>query len=206
VVDQPREQTNGEGRPGRRNAAGENRQLHGVSTSTERSSELASPDFAVIYRANVAAVMGFFARRGVDPQTVADLTSETFAEAIASLGTFDPAKGAPRPWLYAIARAVYARHRERATRHEHTVSQLSRQVELDESDIEDLEARIDAERQSREVLSRCAELPELERHAIELVDLDGLRPKEAAASLGISAGVLRVRLFRARTKLRKDMQ
>ncbi|HEX3834662.1 MAG TPA: sigma factor [Solirubrobacteraceae bacterium] len=88
---------------------------------------------------------------------MADLTSETFAEALASLATFDPAKGAARPWLYAIARAVYARHRERATRHEKAVSQLSHQVELEESDIE--------------------------RHAIELVDLDGLTPKEAAASL-----------------------
>jgi RNA polymerase sigma factor (sigma-70 family) len=160
----------------------------------------------VIYRANVAAVMGLFARRGVDPQTVADLTSETFAEAIASFATFDPTKGAPRPWLYAIARAVYARHREQGTRQEKAVSQLSNRVELDESDIEELEARIDAQRESREVLRRCARLPELERHAIELVDLDGVTPKDAAASLGVSAGVLRVRLFRARTKLRKDMR
>jgi RNA polymerase sigma factor (sigma-70 family) len=177
-----------------------------MSIPTESPPELGSPDFAVIYRANVAAVMAFFARRGVDPQTVADLTSETFAEAISSLRSFDPAKGAPRPWLYAIARAVYARHCEQATRWETAVSQLSHQVELDDSDIEDLDARIDAQRQSREVLKRCAGLPELERNAIELVDLDGLTPTGAAASLGVSAGVLRVRLFRARTKLRKDMR
>jgi RNA polymerase sigma factor (sigma-70 family) len=101
---------------------------------------------------------------------------------------------------------VYARHREQSARWELAVRQLSHHVELDESDIEDLEARIDAQRESREVLQRCAELPELERHAIELVDLDGLTPKEAAASLGVSAGVLRVRLFRARRKLRKDMR
>ncbi|MGH2886434.1 MAG: RNA polymerase sigma factor, partial [Solirubrobacteraceae bacterium] len=149
---------------------------------------------------------GFFARRGVDPQTVADLTSETFAEAIGSLASFDPTKGTPRPWLYAIARAVYARYRERSTRSEEAVKQLSHQIVLDEGDIEDLEERIDAQRQSREVLERCAGLPELERQAIELVDLDGLTPAEAAVSLGVSAGVLRVRLFRARTKLRKDMR
>jgi RNA polymerase sigma factor (sigma-70 family) len=177
-----------------------------VSIFTDHPTELRRSDFALIYRANVPAVMGFFARRGVDPQTVADLTSETFAEAIGSLPTFDPSKGAPRPWLYAIARAVYARHCEQATRHAKAVRQLSYQVELDESDIEDLEARIDAQRRSREVLRRCARLPELERHAIELVDLEGLTPKEAAQSLGVPAGALRVRLFRARTKLRKDMR
>lgn len=84
------------------------------------------------------------------------------------------------------------------------MNQLSHQVALDESDIEDLEARIDAQRQGHEVLKRCARLPKLERQALELVDLDGLTPKEAAASLEVSAGVLRIRLFRARTKLRKD--
>lgn len=178
-----------------------------MSLQTEIPPEqVGGTDFAVIYRANVAAVMGFFARRGVDPQTVADLTSETFAEALGSLGSFDPAKGAPRPWLYAIARRVYARYREQSTRWEQAAKQLSHHVALDEGDIEDLEARIDAQRQSREVLKRCAGLPELERQAIELVDLDGLTPAEAAASLGVSAGVLRVRLFRARTKLRKDMR
>jgi RNA polymerase sigma factor (sigma-70 family) len=165
---------------------------------------MSGPDFAVIYRANVAAVMGFFARRGVEPQTLFDLTSETFAEAISSLGTFDPAKGAPRPWLFAIARAVYARYREQTARGDAVVRQLSQHVSLDESDIEDLEARIDAQRLGRELIKRCAQLPQLERQAIELVDLDGLTPKEAAASLGISRGALRIRLFRARAKLRKE--
>ncbi len=190
-----------------RNAAGGLGQSHSVSLDTEIPPERAAgTDFAVIYRANVAAVMGFFARRGLDPQTVADLTSETFAEAIGSLSSFDPRKGPPRPWLYAIARAVYARHRQQSTRQEQAVKQLCRQVVLDQDDIEDLEARIAAQQQSREVLERCTGLPELERPAIELVDLDGFTPAEAAASLGVSAGVLRVRLFRARTKLRKDMR
>jgi RNA polymerase sigma factor (sigma-70 family) len=161
-------------------------------------------DVAVIYRANVAAVMGFFARRGVEPQTVFDLSSETFAEAIASFQTFDPAKGAPRPWLLAIARAVYARYCQQTARGDAVVRQLSHQASLDEGDIEDLEARIDAQQLGRELIKRCAQLPEIERQAIELVDLDGLTPKEAAASLGISRGALRIRLFRARAKLRKE--
>ena len=175
-----------------------------MSISSETPRKLRRSDFETVYRANVGAVMGFFARRGVDAQTVADLTSETFAEAIGSLATFDPAKGTPRPWLYAIARAVFARHREQASRQQVAVDQLSHRVELGESDIEDLEARIDAQQRGRQLISRCRALPELERNAIELVDLDGLTPKEAAQSLGVSAGVLRVRLFRGRAKLRKD--
>jgi RNA polymerase sigma factor (sigma-70 family) len=176
-----------------------------VSIDTEiRSERMSSSDFAAIYRTNVAAIMSFFARRGADPQTVFDLTSETFAEAITSLGSFDPAKGAPRPWLLAIARAVYARYREQTTRRDAVVRQLSHQASLDDGDIADLEARIDAQELGRVLIKRCAQLPQLERQAIELVDLDGLSPKEAAASLGISRGALRIGLFRARAKLRKD--
>ena len=43
-----------------------------------------------------------------------------------------------------------------------------------------------------------------ERAAIELVDLAELTPKEAAAVLGVSRGVLRTRLSRARARLRKE--
>jgi hypothetical protein len=47
-------------------------------------------EFEALYRANVAAVTAYFARRSADPQTVADLTADTFAQAITSFATFDP--------------------------------------------------------------------------------------------------------------------
>jgi len=53
-------------------------------------------------------------------------------------------------------------------------------------------------------MERCSQLPALERAAIELVDLSGLTPKEAAAALGVSRVVLRKRLSRARARLRKE--
>ncbi len=62
----------------------------------------------------------------------------------------------------------------------------------------------DAERAGRALLERCSQLPELERAAVELVDVAGLTPKEAAAALGLSRVVLRKRLSRARARLRKE--
>lgn len=63
----------------------------------------------------------YFARRVEDPSAVADLTAETFVEAMSSLRSFDPAKGSGRAWLFAIAHRVAARYwesqrRERAVR------------------------------------------------------------------------------------------
>jgi RNA polymerase sigma-70 factor (ECF subfamily) len=46
-------------------------------------------------------------------------------------------------------------------------------------------------------------LPATDRAVVELVDLAGLRPKEAAQVLGIAPGTLRMRLMRARARLRK---
>jgi RNA polymerase sigma-70 factor (ECF subfamily) len=53
---------------------------------------------------------------------------------------------------------------------------------------------------------RCEQLPAVERAAIELVDLEGLTPKEAALALGVSRVAFRQRLSRARSRLRKEHQ
>ena len=50
----------------------------------------AAAEFEVFYRANVGVVSAFFARRCSEPQLVADLTSEVFLQALASLDCYDP--------------------------------------------------------------------------------------------------------------------
>jgi RNA polymerase sigma-70 factor (ECF subfamily) len=76
---------------------------------------------------------------------------------------------------------------------------------LADDEVEDLVEQIDAQRVGARLLERAARLSEVERAAVELVDLMGLAPKEAACVLGVSANVLRVRLFRARNRLRKEV-
>jgi RNA polymerase sigma-70 factor (ECF subfamily) len=161
-------------------------------------------EFERLYRRNVDAVMAYFARRCAEPQTVADLTSETFVRAAAGFGGFDPGRGSARAWVFGIAAHVYAWHCERAASGRDAVARLAGRRALDDDEIEELAAKIDAERTGRQLIARCAELPALERAAIELVDLCDLTPKEAAAALGVSRVVLRKRLSRARTRLRKE--
>jgi RNA polymerase sigma-70 factor (ECF subfamily) len=160
--------------------------------------------FGEVYRANVGPVSGFFARRCSDPQVVADLTSETFVRAIASYRRFDPGRGTARGWLIGIARNVFRRHVSSVAEDREVVRRLESQVVLSEDDVEELAARIDAQSAARVLLARIAAFPELERVALELVDVMQMSPKEAADTVGVSAGVLRVRLFRARARLRKE--
>jgi len=128
----------------------------------------APSSFDGIYRAN-AVVTAFFARRCSEPQTVADLTSETFLEAIGSFRTFDARKGSPRAWLFGIARHIYARHCAAAANGRQAAFRLAAQLTLDDDETEQLAAKIDDQRAGRRLLGRCVRLPEIDRAAIELV-------------------------------------
>jgi RNA polymerase sigma factor (sigma-70 family) len=163
----------------------------------------AAADFERLYRANVAAVTAFFARRSAEPQTVADLTADTFVEAITSYRTFDPRRGTARAWVFGIARRIYAAHCEAHSRQQARVHRLAGRRELEPDQVGELLDRIDAERDGRALLSELTALPALDRAVVELVDIAGLRTKEAASVLGLSGGAVRMRLMRARARLRK---
>ena len=163
----------------------------------------AAAEFERLYRAQVDAVTAYFARRSADPQTVADLTADTFVAAITSFGSFDPKRGSGRAWLFGIARRVYAGHCEARSRQHERVARLAGRRELEPDQVAELLDRIDAEREGRALVTALRALPAPDRSLVELVDLDGLTPKQAAAALGLSAGAARMRLMRARARLRR---
>ena len=161
-------------------------------------------EFEQVYLRNVDVLMGYFARRCRDPHTVADLTSETFVQAMDGFARFDPRRGSDRAWLFGIAAHVFARHCEQSAGGRDAAARLGGHRTLGMDEIEELAERIDAEREGAALMRRCARLPAVERAAIELVDLDGLSPKEAAQALGVSGVAFRKRLSRARSRLRKE--
>jgi RNA polymerase sigma factor (sigma-70 family) len=169
-----------------------------------RPPSLPLEEFEQVYLRNVDVLMGYFARRCRDPQTVADLTSETFVRAVDGFAGFDPRRGSDRAWLFGIAARVFARHCEQSAGGRDAVARLGGRRSLDGDEIEELAERIDAEREGATLMRRCAQLPAVERAAIELVDLEGLTPQEAAATLGVSGVAFRKRLSRARSRLRKE--
>jgi RNA polymerase sigma factor (sigma-70 family) len=160
-------------------------------------------EFEALYRANVAVVTAYFARRSADPHTVADLTADTFVEAITSFATFDPRKGTSRAWVFGIARRIYAAHCQAHSQQRSGVTRLAGRRDLAPDEVGELIDRIDAERAGRALVSGLTALGAADRAVVELVDLAGLAPKEAARVLGIAPGTLRMRLMRARARLRK---
>lgn len=164
------------------------------------------PDaFASFYREHVAGVTRFVARRVADPHTVADLTAEVFLAVIGSAHSYHRGRGTQVAWLYGIARNVVAGERRRAAHELRTASRIAGRRLLDDDGIARLEERIDAESAGRAACQALAGLPPGERAVLELVAIDGLPVKDAAAALGIRQGTARVRLHRARRAARQAM-
>jgi RNA polymerase sigma factor (sigma-70 family) len=161
--------------------------------------------FELFYRANVDAITAYFARRSTDPQTVADLTADTFVQAITSFGAYDPAKGSERSWAFGIARRVHAGHCAAQSMQQDKLHRLAGRRELDQDQIDELLDRIDAQREGRWLVDGLTELPATDRALVELVDLGGLRAAQAAGVLGLAPGAARMRLMRARARLRQAL-
>lgn len=77
---------------------------------------------------------------------------------------------------------------------------------LDEEDAARIDERIDAAARSRELFHAMDGLPKGERAVLELVALDELSLTEAAAAAGVRPVTARVRLHRARRKLRMELE
>ena len=158
------------------------------------------------YREHVEDLQRFVARRVGDRERAADLTAEIFLAAIDSAHRYRPRSGTPKAWLYGIARALVANDRRRRGRERAREERFRGSALLDEEDAARMDARIDAAAQSRRLYEAMDRLPEAERAVLELVALDELAVAEAAAAVGVRSGTARVRLHRARRKLRAELE
>ena len=164
------------------------------------------PDaFERFYRQHVEAVQRFVARRVDDPYLAADLTADVFVAAIESAGSYRRSRGEPVAWLYGIARNVVAGERRRKAKELRAVARVRGRELVDDDDLARLHELIDSEAAGRELLRDLAGLPAGERAVLELVALDGLSAGEAGQALGIGAVAARVRLHRARRRLRSRL-
>jgi RNA polymerase sigma factor (sigma-70 family) len=158
--------------------------------------------FEEFYRRHVDAVTLFAVRRVALPDQAADLVAEVFLEVIESAGRYDPDRGEPIAWVMGIAVNLAAAQRRRRAREASAVAQISGQRLLPPDDYAELEAQIDAARAARVLHEAIARLPEGQRELLALVSIDGLTPVQAARTLGIHPAAGRMRLARARRRVR----
>ncbi len=179
---------------------------HGVGPEQLRWIATDPEIFEVFYREHVEAIQGFVARRVGERERAADLTAEIFLAAIGAARRYRPGRGTPKAWLYGIALNVVAGDRRREGREQARDERLRGSTLLDEDDAERIDARIEAASRQRHLHAALDRLPASERAVLELVAIDELGLAEAAAALGIRPVTARVRLHRARHKLRGELE
>lgn len=135
-----------------------------------------------------------------EPADVEDAAQETFLRALDGIVGYDP--GRPfAPWLYQIARNV-ARGRLEAEAKRRTEPLPERGIETDDPGPE---AELDRAEVRRRVDAAADGLPERQRMAFRLLDVEGRSAAEVAEMTGLAPGTVRSHLHHARRKLREEL-
>jgi RNA polymerase sigma-70 factor (ECF subfamily) len=159
--------------------------------------------FAVFYGRYERPVAAFFMRAAGSGELAADLTAETFAQALGSSERFDPALGSGAAWLFGIARNVLARSRERGRVEDRGRKRLGMPpLAIDDETI----ARIEATGSDRQALELLGELPADQREAVRARVVDERSYGEIAVELRCSESVVRKRVSRALATLRARLK
>src|SRR6476620_10338835 len=126
-----------------------------------------------------------------------DVTQDAFSKALLALrGT--EAEIELRPWLYRIVRNTALndlRDRGPAVEELHEALPGARSVA----------AEAESRQELRDLMERLQALPEPQRAALVMRELEGLSHEEIAAALGVSGGAARQAIFRARAALRDGL-
>lgn len=175
----------------------------GMGGRTAGSDDARRDRFEALYRASFDDVTRFIARRVDAPSDVADLVAATFTVAYDAWDAYDSSRAPEIAWLLGIARNLLARRVREKSYEQSLLARVDRPSLLSSAELEELEDLIDAVRLAPAVAAAVARvLTENERDLFVLVHEDDLSVADAARVLGISAVSARMRLARARRRVR----
>ncbi|MEV5750841.1 RNA polymerase sigma factor [Actinoallomurus sp. NPDC052308] len=156
--------------------------------------------FAEVFDRYYPQIYGFAAER-LGRSTADDVAAETFMIAFDRRDRYDLSRPDARPWLYGIAVNLIARHRRAEARQYRALARTD-VTEISEGHADRVTGRLDAQAHRGPLMAALAEISDKNRDVLLLVAWAELTCEEAAEALGIPAATARVRLHRARKKLR----
>lgn len=152
---------------------------------------LAAEQLEELFRSHYVAVLSYVRRRA-PAESVDDVVADTFLVAWRRL---EHVPADSLPWLLAVSRNVIATRRRGALR------RRALRLRLQSTATEAVEQP--SVNEPGPVTAALAGLSEKDREALTLIAWDGLRPAQAAAVLGEPPSAFRVRLHRAKRRLRR---
>jgi RNA polymerase sigma-70 factor (ECF subfamily) len=144
--------------------------------------------------------LAYLARRAHGHDQAADLLAETYLIAWRKLDQV-PEGEEGRLWLFGVARNVL----KKQAHHQHLQADLTKRLEQELRVVAAASEPSDGP-WSEKLRRAISDLPDKEREILLLTAWEGLAPREIAAITGSSANAVRVRLVRARSRLRPELQ
>jgi RNA polymerase sigma factor (sigma-70 family) len=136
-------------------------------------------------------------RRAANAEDAADMLSETYLIAWRKLEKIPSGDGA-RLWLFGVAANVLRRGFKRHRSSEALIERLAREPQ----DTVQIESAGREDHNTRALRAGLASLPARDREILTLTAWEGLSPKQIAVVTGLPTNVIRVRLHRARSRLK----
>ena len=169
------------------------------ATDEELLSARDARSFEEFYVRHVPGLLAYFSAPDRDAELSADLTSETFAAALAGRRRFKPDAGAASAWLYGIASRKLADAHRRGYADRRMQKRLGMErVELSDADIEHILALGVSE-------GLLEGLPEQQREAVEAHVIHDRGYDQIAVELDTSEAVVRKRVSRGLATARRLM-
>jgi len=155
--------------------------------------------FEELFEAYYEPLLGYALRRVEQPADAADVLADVFLVAWRRIDDVPPGADA-RLWLYGVARRTLSTSKRGRRRRDRLGDRL--RSHLTETAPPAAEPDREAPARVRAALGR---LSDDDRELLTLVGWEGLAPSEVATVLDLEPGVVRVRLLRARRRLRREL-
>jgi RNA polymerase sigma-70 factor, ECF subfamily len=152
------------------------------------------------YKAYGPSIYSYLRFHLSSPDEAEDLAADVFLRALRGFHGFDPARGAPRAWLFRIAQNALRDDQRQARRRPVLSIGSFRDLKCEAPSPEE---RVLWEEQVSRLLAGMAELSANDRQIIALCYGAELPVSEAGEMLGLNSTAARTRLWRALARLRK---
>jgi RNA polymerase sigma factor (sigma-70 family) len=155
--------------------------------------------FERLFRDTRADLLAYVLRRSDTAEDAADVLAETYLIAWRKLNAI-PEGAQRRPWLFGVARNMLLKGASRRRSHNALVERLANELRAVRP------AHPPRGDERRDALrAALATLPEADREILTLSAWEDLTPKQIATVVGKSPNVVRARLHRARSRLRRQL-
>jgi RNA polymerase sigma factor (sigma-70 family) len=154
--------------------------------------------FEQLFRETRTDLLAYALRRSRSAEDAADVLAETYLIAWQKLDSI-PSGERARLWLFGVARNVLLAGARRRRYGDALVERLATELRRAQPSFAFEDER------SGPLRAALAALPERDREIVLLTAWEGLTPKEVAAVVRAPVNVVRVRLHRARARLKREL-